>query len=94
MARADYIVQGQNFMPLPNDVVGKLQTVEGVQGVSGLDIQQVQVDKKLTAVNAVDPATFGPLWRFDWLGGGNDQLLQELGTSRRCSSSRPRRHSG
>ncbi len=27
MVRADYIVQGQNFMPLPNDVVGKLQAV-------------------------------------------------------------------
>ena len=52
------------------------------EGVSGLDIQQVQVDKKLTSVSAVDPATFGPLWRFDWLGGGSDALLQELGTTK------------
>jgi putative ABC transport system permease protein len=82
MVQADYIVQGQNFMPMPPDVVGKLQAVSGVQRVSGLDIQQVQVDKKLTAVNAVDPATFAPLWRFDWLDGGNDGLLKELGTSK------------
>jgi putative ABC transport system permease protein len=82
MVRADYIVQGENFMPLPSDVVGRLQAVPGVQGVSGLDIQQVQVDKKLTGVSAVDPATFGPLWRFDWLDGGSDSLLQELGSSK------------
>ncbi len=82
MVRADYIVQGQNFMAIPSDVVGRLQAVSGVQGVSGLDIQQVQVDKKLTTVNAVDPATFGPLWHFDWLGGGSDTLLKELGTTK------------
>ena len=82
MVKADYIVQGQNFMAIPSDVVGKLQAVSGVQGVSGLDIQQVQVDKKLTGVSAVDPATFGPLWHFDWLGGGSDALLQGLGTTK------------
>ena len=82
MVRADYIVQGENFMAIPSDVVGKLQAVSGVQGVSGLDIQQVQVDKKLTGVSAVDPYTFGPLWRFDWLGGGSDSLLQGLGTGK------------
>jgi len=82
MVKADYIVQGQNFMAIPPDVVGKLQAVGGVQGVSGLDIQQVQVDKKLTGVSAVDPATFGPLWHFDWLGGGSDALLKELGTTK------------
>ena len=82
MVKADYIVQGQNFMAIPSDVVGKLQAVGGVQGVSGLDIQQVQVDKKLTGVSAVDPATFGPLWHFDWLGGGSDSLLKELGTTK------------
>ena len=82
MVKADYIVQGENFLAIPSDVAGKLQAVRGVQGVSGLDIQQVQVDKKLTTVNAVDPATFGPLWHFDWLGGGNDSLLKELGTTK------------
>ncbi len=80
MVRADYIVQGTNFSAIPSDVVGKLQAVPGVQTAAGLDIQQVQIDKKLTAVNAVDPATFGPLWRFDWVGGGSDALLSGLGT--------------
>jgi putative ABC transport system permease protein len=82
MVRADYIVQGENFLSVPSDTIGKLQAVSGVQSVAGLDIQQVQVDKKLTAVSAVDPATFGPLWRFDWLNGGSDALLQTLGTSK------------
>jgi putative ABC transport system permease protein len=83
MVQADYIVQGKSFTaPLPSDIVGKLQGVSGVQGVSGLDIQQVQVDKKVTSVMAVHPATFAPLWHFDWVGGANDSLLQELGTSK------------
>ena len=80
IVRADYIVQGTNFSAIPSDVVGKLQAVPGVQSAAGLDIQQVQIDKKLTAVNAVDPATFGPLWNFDWIGGGSDALLSGLGT--------------
>ena len=80
MVRADYIVQGTNFSSIPSDVVGKLQAVPGVQSAAGLDIQQVQIDKKLTAVNAVDPATFGPLWSFDWIAGGSDALLSGLGT--------------
>jgi putative ABC transport system permease protein len=80
MVRADYIVQSKNFMALPSDVVSKLQGVDGVQSAAGLNVQQVQVDKKLTAVNAVVPATFAPLWHFDWMGGANDALLKGLGT--------------
>jgi putative ABC transport system permease protein len=79
--RADYIVQGKNYLSLPSDVTAKLQGVSGVQSAAGLDIAQVQVDKKLASIMAVDPAIFGPLWHFDWLGGGNDALLQRLGTS-------------
>jgi len=80
--RADYIVQGTNFMPLPADTTGRLQAVNGVRSAAGLDIQQVQVKKKLTAVNGIDPATLAPLWHFDWSHGGNDALLQQLGTSK------------
>jgi putative ABC transport system permease protein len=79
--KAQYIVQGTNFSAIPSDTVGKLQAAPGVQSAAGLDIQQVQIDKKLTGVNAIDPATFGSMWRFDWLDGGNDGLLGKLGTS-------------
>ena len=77
--RADYIVQGQNFMPLPSDTLSRVQAVSGVQAAAGLDGQQVQVHKKLAGVYGVDPAAFAPLWHFDWLGGGTDALLQRLG---------------
>jgi putative ABC transport system permease protein len=80
MVRADYIVQGANYSAIPSDVVGRLQAVPGVQTAAGLDIQQVQIDKKLTTLNAVEPGTFGPLWHFDWVGGGSDTLLSSLGT--------------
>ncbi len=79
--RADYIVQGQNFMPLPADTLGRIQAANGVQTASGLDMQQVQVNKRLATVIGIDPATFAPLWRFDWRKGGSDALLQTLGTS-------------
>ena len=78
--RADYIVQGKNFMPLSADTTGRLQAVGGVQTAAGLDMQQVQVDKKRASVMGIDPATFAPLWHFDWTKGGSDALLQRLGT--------------
>jgi len=78
--RADYIVQGKNFMPLPSDTLSLLQGVSGVSRVAGLDIQQVQVNKKLASVNGLDPAVFSPLWQFDWRGGGSESLLTQLGT--------------
>jgi putative ABC transport system permease protein len=77
--RADYIVRGTNYNAIPSDTVGRLQAVPGVQTAAGLDIQQAQIHKKVTAVNAVDPATFGPLWDFDWLDGGSDEPLSGLG---------------
>ncbi len=78
--RADYIVQSSNFSPLPTDVLGRIRNVNGVQTATGLDMQQVQVKKKLTNIDAIDPATFARLWRFDWVKGGSDALLQTLGT--------------
>jgi len=80
--RADYIVQGTNFMPLPPDTSSRLQAVSGVRSAASLDIQQVQVNKKLATVSGIDPGTFAPLWHFTWSHGGSDALLQQLGTSK------------
>ena len=32
-------------------------------------------------MTAVDPVTFGPMWRFHWLKGGSDALLGRLSDS-------------
>ena len=75
VVRADFIVQGTNFMPLPNDTTDLVEGVAGVETAAGVDAQQAQVAGKTTPVYAVDPSVFGSVWDFDWLKGGSDALL-------------------
>ena len=78
VVRADFIVQGTNFMPLPNETADLVEGVTGVETATGVDAQQAQVAGKTTLVYAVDPSVFGSVWEFDWLNGGNDALLDDL----------------
>jgi putative ABC transport system permease protein len=80
VVRADFIVQGKNFLPLPSDTAGKVQGAVGVQTAAGVQAQQAQIGGKTTAVYAVDPVAFAQVWKFDWLKGGSDALLGTLGT--------------
>ncbi len=79
VVRADYVVSGKNFLPLPADTAQRVQAVPGVGSAAGVDVQQVQVNKKTIVINGVDPQTFGGVWHFDWLNGGGDGLLSRLG---------------
>ena len=81
VSRADFVVQSQGFVPLPGDTATRLQSLPGVQTAAGLDMQQVQVDGKTSAVMGIDPGLFKQVWRFDWLGGGGDALLAQLGSA-------------
>ena len=76
--RAQYIVSGSNFMPIPNDALTRAQSVPDVQNAAGISMQQVQVDKKMSAVVGLDPYAFARVWHFDWIDG-NDKLLTQLG---------------
>jgi putative ABC transport system permease protein len=78
VVRADFIVQGTNFMPLPNDTTDRVRGVAGVETAAGVDAQQAQVAGTTTPVYAVDPGVFGSVWEFDWLEGGDDALLDDL----------------
>ena len=80
VVRADFIVQGSNFLPLPSDTAGKVQGAVGVQTAAGVQAQQAQVGGKTTAIYAVDPAAFQQVWKFDWLKGGSDAALGKLGS--------------
>ena len=80
VVRADFIVQGKNFMPLPSDTTDLVQGVTGVRTAAGVDAQQAQIAKKTTAIYAVDPPSFQNVWKFDWVKGGSDALLSNLGT--------------
>jgi putative ABC transport system permease protein len=81
VSRADFVVQSQGFVPLPNDTATRLQSLSGVQTATGLDMQQVQVDGKASAIMGIDAGLFKQLWRFDWMNGGSDALLDQLGAS-------------
>jgi len=80
VVRADFIVQGKNFMPLPSNTASLVKGVAGVQTAAGVDAQQAQIAGKTTAVYAVDPSSFQQVWKFDWVQGGSDALLGRLGT--------------
>ena len=81
VSRADFVIQSEGFVPLPSDTATKLQSLPGVQTATGMDMQQVQADGKRTVVNGIDPGLFRQVWRFDWMGGGSDALLGQLGES-------------
>src|SRR5450756_3199624 len=53
VVRADFIVQGKNFVPLPSDTANIVQGVAAVQTASGVEAQQAQIAKKTTAVYGV-----------------------------------------
>jgi len=79
--RADYVLSGANYLPLPTEAVRRAEQVKGVEVVSALNIQQVEAGKKraTAALYGVDPRTFNQLWHFDWLSG-SEALLGRLGT--------------
>ena len=80
MVKADYVVTSQNVTTLPNDTVTRLRSLPGLAAATGVYVQQVQVrGTKLQSITGLEPAAFGRVWRFDWLHGGSDGLLAEMG---------------
>jgi len=77
---SDMIIQGQNFQSIPAPVVAAAGKVPGVQTASGIQFTEAQINNGGTdSVNGVDPATFSNVYKFDWLDGGSDKLLHNLG---------------
>jgi len=81
VVRADYVISGKNFLPLPGDTVRRVESVPEVVAAAGIDVQQVQVGRNEVTrppLYAVDPYAFERVWNFDWVEG-DDDLLVELG---------------
>ncbi len=78
--RADYVISGTNFLPLPAEAVRRAEAVPATEVVSPLNVQQVQAGsaKTATALYGIDPGTFQRLWQFEWIDGSDD-LLGQLG---------------
>jgi len=80
--RADYVITGSNFLPLPAEALRRVEAVPSTEVVTGISLQQVQAGKggATTAVYGVDAGTLRRLWQFDWIEG-SDALLSGLGSA-------------
>ena len=79
---SDLIIQGQNFGSVPAAAVKAANQVPGVKTASGLQFTEAKINNGGTdVVNGVDPASFSQVYQFDWLNGGSNSLLTNLGSS-------------
>ena len=80
VVRADYVIAGENFLPVPSDTLLRVQSVPAVDAAAGISAQMVQVNSDQTPlVYSINPYDFAQVWSFDWVDG-DDSLLQKLGT--------------
>jgi putative ABC transport system permease protein len=76
---ASIVVSGQSGETVPDAALATVRAVPSIDGVAAIYGATAQINGNGTAsVTGVDPATFGPLWRFHWLDGGTDALLGRL----------------
>ncbi|HSL95629.1 MAG TPA: FtsX-like permease family protein, partial [Thermoleophilia bacterium] len=79
--QADYVVAGQNFMPMPAEVERRAQGTPALEVAAGVYGEQVQAEgDDLIILYGVDTFLFPRVWQFEWLGDGSDELLGQLGT--------------
>ncbi len=77
---SDLIIQGQNFGSVPAAAVAAANQVPGVKTAAGLQFTEAKINNGGTdVVNGVDPASFAQVYKFDWLNGGSNSQLTNLG---------------
>ncbi len=76
---AAIVVSGTSGATVPNAALDAVKAVPNVDQAAGIYTAMAQINGAGTAAfTAVDPVTFGPMWRFHWLKGGSDALLGHL----------------
>ena len=76
---ASIVISGQNGAPIPAKTLGAVMAVPSVEDATSLSSATVQVNNDGTAsMDAVEPGSFAPMWRFRWLRGGSDALVGKL----------------
>jgi putative ABC transport system permease protein len=83
LVRADYIVQANGAEPLPAGAASAIASAPGVGTSLAVRFDRIQVNrhpvKSTTDVlTGVDPASLLGVYRFKWLHGGSDALLDRL----------------
>jgi len=76
---AAVVVSGTSGGSFPGAALDAVKAVPDIDQATGIYTANAQIDGRgTTAFTAVDPVTFGPMWRFHWLKGGSDALLGKL----------------
>ena len=76
---AQFVISGQNGGTMPAAALDAARGVFTVEDAAGVYGSQAEVNKNgLANAAGVNPASFSPLWYFDWLRGGSDKLLGRL----------------
>jgi putative ABC transport system permease protein len=76
---AEFVISGQNGGTMPAAALDAARGVFTVEDAAGVYGSQAEVNKNgLANAAGVNPASFSPLWFFDWLRGGSDKLLGRL----------------
>ena len=76
---AAIVVSGTGGATFPGAALDAVKAVPDVDQATGVYTGTARIDGAgTTAFTAVDPVTFGPMWRFHWLKGGSAALLGRL----------------
>jgi len=76
---AQLVVSTSDGTAVPAAAIDTIRAVSGVSDAAGIFTSTAKIDAKSTASTiGVNPASFGSMWRFHWLHGGNDLLLGRL----------------
>jgi putative ABC transport system permease protein len=80
---ADLVINSDGVAPIPREASEAAARVDGVEKVSDVIYDQVEVNGRPSnviydALLGVDPSTLADVYRFDWLDG-DDELLSQLG---------------
>ncbi len=80
---ADLVISTEGFEPIPRRASEAAASVSGVEEVSDVLYDQVEVNGRPSnviydALLGVNPSTLADVYRFDWLDG-DDELLSQLG---------------
>jgi putative ABC transport system permease protein len=80
---SDLIITSESFEPLPNEAGDAIAAVPGIRAVTPQFVDQIQVNGEPSSstvdiLNGLEPAQLTPLYAFEWLEGGSDELLKRL----------------
>jgi putative ABC transport system permease protein len=77
---AQLVASNPNGLPIPLRALDTLRGVPGVSNAAGITSGMMKINGgATTGAEGVNPATFGPMWNFHWVKGGQSALGQLVG---------------